>query len=283
MPELPELEILKENLTPKITGKRIVHAEVRSPAVLKTHRPAVTELSGKSFSGIERRGKHLIFFTDSPLLVVVHLMRSGRLQFCPATKPLSKYVSLRITFSTDWDLRFVEPVPKKMMAVYVVSDLSVITRLSRCGIEPLDEALSPARFASILAANRIQIKRFLTDQRFIAGIGNAYADEILFAAKLSPLKMTDALTGEEIEALARAIPAVLTWARQKIRERVGDRLLWEEPRDFLLVHRRAGSACSVCGGTIKEIRYKDHSTYYCPRCQTGGKILSDRRFSKFLK
>ncbi len=283
MPELPELEVLRNNLGPKIIGKPIVGVQVRSPAVLKTHSPDIGELINKRIVGIERRGKHLVFVTDSFLFIVVHLMRSGRLEFCSTEKAVSRSISLRIKFNTGQDLRFVEPVTKKMMAIYVVPDLSVIPRLNRTGIEPLSADFTPERLSGLVHTNKIQLKKFLTDQRLIAGIGNAYADEILYYAKLSPLKITTKLTGNEVRVLASAIPAVLRSAIEKIKERVGGGLFQKEHREFLVVHGRAGQPCPVCGTTIREIRYRDHSTFYCPGCQTGGRILADRRFSKFLK
>jgi len=283
VPELPDLEVIKENLKPKITGKKITEVKVFQPATIKTFFPEITSLIGDAFSDVSRRGKHLVFPLTSGLFFAAHLKLAGSFAFLPSEERISKPTALALGFSGGNDLRLLEPGYKKLAAIYLVSDPNQIPGIKNAGLEPLDPGFSEEDFSKLLLKSRKRLKSFLTDQKLIAGIGNAYSDEILFEARLSPTKITSTLTPEEISRLRRAIPKVLTWAIKEIKTRLGEDLPERSVRDFLKVHGRFKEPCYVCGTPIAEISYRDRSTNYCPFCQTGGNLLADRRYSRFLK
>lgn len=283
MPELPELEVMKEGLRRLVLREEIEGATAYQPAILKTFSPDLSSLIGQQFAKIEGRGKYLILSLHSGLHMVLHLMRSGWLDWVPSAKPLSRWVSLAISFSCGSDLRVAERGHKKRAKVWLVESLDGVPQISDCGIEPLSEDFTPSVLLRLLSEHAHRLKGFLTKQRLIAGIGNAYADEILYRARLSPFKVSEALKPEEVESLYRSIRSVLTEAVREIEKSVGRGLPKRRARDFLKVHGRRGEACKVCKSAIAEISYRDQSTFYCPGCQTGGRVLEDRRVSAFLK
>ncbi len=277
MPELPDLEILKEILERRVLGREIGAVRILRPGLLKTFEPSVEKLVGEKFSEITRRGKQLIFTLRSELYLVVHLMLTGRFALCRSEAPPAKATGLCISFADGEDLRLIEQGSVKLAAVYVVEDPLQVKGIGQAGLEPLSSEFTLEALAGMVGGQRRQAKKFLTDQRAIAGIGTAYADEILFQAQISPTRFVNTLSGEEVERLHAAIQEVLGKAIEEIRARAGDRLFTKEIRDFLRIYNRAGRPCPVCGTKIAEVRRAQTRTYYCPTCQTSGKTLPDRR------
>ena len=277
MPELPDLEVLKEVLARKVIDREIVAARALRPGIIKTVTPLIDSLTGKHFTAILRRGKHLIFTLRPDLHLVVHLMVAGRFVLCKSNTRPTKATGLVISFAGGEDLRLIENGTIKLVKAYVVSDPIQVPDIAHAGVEPLSPEFTVKALTEMVNGRRRQAKKLLTDQRMIAGIGSAYADEILFAAKISPIRYVSTLSQEEIERLHAAIVSVLENAIKEIRARVGDSLFTDEIRDFLKVYKRTGEPCPVCGTPIQEIRYAKTRTYYCPNCQSGGKSIPNRR------
>ncbi len=277
MPELPDLETLKEVLERRILDREITAVRALRPGILKTVAPPLDALVGERFTGIARRGKHLILTLRPDLHLVVHLMLAGRFVLCRSDTRLTKASGLVVSFSVGEDLRLIENGPIKLVRVYVVADPMDVPEIAQAGIEPLSPEFTVELLAGMVHGRRRQAKKLLTDQRMIAGIGSAYADEILFAARISPIRYVSTLSDEEIARLHAAIVGVLEEAIREIRARIGDSLFTDEVRDFLKVYKRTGEPCPACGTPIQEIRYAQTRTYYCPTCQSGGRSLPDRR------
>ena len=283
MPELPALEVLKENLATKITGKKITAFRIIKPYILRTFAPPPDKLVGDQFLKVSRRGKYLIFESVSGLKLVIHLMLAGRIEHCASHKSIDKYTAALISFDDATDIRIAEFGSKKRACIYIVEELKQVAKLGELGIEPLSESFTVEVLTELLNKQRCQLRSFLTHQKFIAGIGNAYADEIMWQAKLSPFKNTINLKPDEITELYDGIRSVLSWAIQEIKKNIGNSLPKKEVRNFMQIYKKGGEPCPRCGTTIQWISYTDRDTYYCPECQTGGKIFADRRYSKFLK
>jgi len=277
MPELPDLEILKEILNRRVVDREIASARALRPGILKTVEPSLEDLVGEAFSKIGRRGKQLVFTLRPDLHLVVHLMLAGRFVLCKSDTRPTKATGLRITFVDGEDLRLIENGPKKLAAVHVVEDPRQVKGISEAGLEPLSSEFTVAALAQMVEGRRRQAKKLLTDQRMIVGIGTAYADEILFEAKISPIRYVSTLSEEEVKRLHGATKRVLQHATETIRDRAGDRLFTDEIRDFLRVYKHTGEPCPICGTRITEIRYSQTRTYYCPSCQARGRTLPDRR------
>lgn len=292
MPELPEVEALARVLDERTRGTRIASLSIASLSALKTFDPPPTALLGEVVDGVSRRGKFLDVSAGG-LHLIWHLARAGWTQWRDelpegAVRPGKGPLALRVGFVTvdgepagGFDLT--EAGTTKKLAIYVVRDPMDVPGVARLGPEPLSDAFTPQVFDAILdAAGRSQIKGVLRDQSVIAGIGNAYSDEILHAAHLSPFHPSATLTAEQRAVLFAAI-------RQALREAVdasvghGTGTLKAEKKANLRVHGKAGKPCPVCGDTIAEVSFADSSLQYCPTCQTGGKPLADRRLSKLLK
>ncbi|MEE8566139.1 MAG: DNA-formamidopyrimidine glycosylase family protein [Candidatus Bipolaricaulota bacterium] len=267
MPELPELEVLKEVLERRVVGREIGMVRILRPGVLSMGGVPVEALNGNLFSEVSRRGKHLVLSAGRDLHMVIHLMTAGRLIICRGNTRATKATSLIVAFSDGKDLRLVENGPVKLVQVHMVKDPLQVKRIAQQGIEPLSSALTTVALNDMVAKRRRQAKRLLTDQQMIAGIGSTYADEILFDAKISPVRYVNTLCSMEIEQLRRSITKVLENAIEQIRIRIGDSLFTDEVRDFMRVYKRTGQACLVCGTKIAEIRYANTRTYYCARCQ----------------
>jgi formamidopyrimidine-DNA glycosylase len=277
MPELPDLETLREVLEQRIVDREIVAVRALRPGILKTVTPPLTSLIGEAFTGIARRGKHLILSLRSDLHLVVHLMLAGRFVLCKGNTKATKATGLTITFIDGEDLRLIENGPVKLVKAHVVADPITVKGIAEAGPEPLSCEFTVETLTELVTGRRRQAKKLLTDQRMIAGIGSAYADEILFAAKISPIRYVSTLSVDEIKRLHAAIRDVLRNAIEEIRARVGDSLFTDEIRDFLRVYKRTGEPCPTCGTPIAEIRYANTRTYYCPSCQASGRTLPDRR------
>jgi formamidopyrimidine-DNA glycosylase len=260
-------------------------------SVLKTYDPPLSALEGRRVSGVGRYGKFLDIGTegeDGPHLVF-HLARAGWLQWKeklpdapprPGKGPLALRVSLAEPSGSGFDLT--EAGTKKSLAVYCVADPQDVPGVARLGPDPLDPAFTVEAFRELLDGERRQIKGVLRDQSTIAGIGNAYSDEVLHVARMSPFKLAASFTEEESARLYAAIGSTLAEAIERSRG-IDVSKLKAEKKSGLRVHGRTGEACPVCGDTVREVSFSDSSLQYCPTCQTGGKPLADRRLSRLLK
>ena len=303
MPELPFIQVLVENLAPQLVGRTIENVHLSSPAVLKTVAPPLDEVRGRSVERVRRTGKVIILDLTGDRSMVFHLMRNGRLQIGPsrsrsrtlnpsaasgsgarAARP-SRDVALMITLDDGRELRFVEIGPKKRASLYVLpsEDMDQREPLEGLGVDPLGDEFTPERLREMAASESGRLKHFLTLQRYITGIGNAFSDEILWEAKLSPFVRTSKLTADEITQLHGAIRTTLARALEEHRREFVDALPMKEPLHLLRVHRHGGESCPRCGTRIAQVAYAEKETYYCPSCQTGGKVYADRRLSRLLK
>ena len=286
MPELPEVEALAEFLRGRATGRRVARIEVSAISALKTYDPPVTAAAGREIAGATRFGKFLDLEMVGPLHLVVHLARAGWLQYresFPGKTPLKPGkgpIALRVRLDDDSGFDLTEQGTQKKLAAYLVVDPATVPGVAKLGPDAL--AVDLPTFAARLRSRRGQVKGVLTDQSVLAGIGNAYSDEILHAAKLSPFAITDKLSDEAMAKLFAATDAVLMDA---VRRSVGQQAatLKSEKRSGLAVHARTGLPCPVCGDTIREVSFADSSLQYCPTCQTGGKPLADRRLSRLVR
>jgi formamidopyrimidine-DNA glycosylase len=284
MPELPEVEALAAFLRERAVGHAVARTDVAAFSAVKTFDPPLSALAGATVTGASRHGKFLDVDVDG-LHLVVHLARAGWLQWREALPPAPPRpgkgpLALRLHLDDGGGFDLTEAGTQKRLAVYLVRDVADVPGIARLGPDAL--AIDAAGLAAILAGQRAQIKGALTDQAAIAGIGNAYSDEILHTAQLSPFKIAAKLTPPEVERLSAAIKEVLTDA---VARSVGQKAatLKGEKRSGLRVHARAGLPCPVCGDTIREVSFADKSFQYCPTCQTEGRELADRRLSKLLK
>ncbi len=287
MPELPEVTALAAYLTERAAGHQVDRADVAAFNALKTYDPPLSDLVGRTLTGAGRYGKFLdVRFAGEPELhLVVHLSRAGWLHYRdslptvpprPGKGPIA--VRLRLDDGSGFDLT--EAGTQKRLAAYLVTDPLQVPGIVRLGPDPL--GLSRDEFADRLAGRRQQIKGLLIDQSVLAGIGNAYSDEILHAARMSPFARADRFDDDQVDLLYQAVHSVLGDA---VRRAVGQRAatLKAEKRSGLAVHGRAGLPCPVCGDTVRTVSFSDSSLQYCPTCQTSGRPLADRRMSRLLK
>jgi formamidopyrimidine-DNA glycosylase len=287
MPELPEVEALKDFLTEHLVGLRIVRVLPVAINVLKTYDPPVTAVEDHVVGAVHRYGKFLGLQTDGGPHLVTHLARAGWLHWKDRLpdgppRPGKGPLALRVALETGAGFDLTEAGTQKRLAVYVVGQPQEVPGVARLGPDPLAEDFDEARLADLLKGERRQIKGALRDQGLIAGVGNAYSDEILHAARMSPFKPTASLTPEEIRGLYEALRTTLTEAVERSRGVAAGRLKAEK-KSGLRVHGRTGESCPVCGDTIREVSFSDSSLQYCPTCQTGGRPLADRRMSRLLK
>jgi DNA-formamidopyrimidine glycosylase len=286
VPELPEVQALVDFLTDKAVGQVVARVDIASITVLKTYDPPITSLGGLTVTGAARHGKFLDLDVDG-IHLIAHLSRAGWLHWrdqVPATmlKPGKGPIALRVHLANGAGFDLTEQGTQKRLAVYVVRDPLDVPGIARLGPDPLAEGYTVEKFRSLISGDRSQIKGLLRDQSKIAGIGNAYSDDILHVAKLSPFKAAANLTDEEVTRLYDAIRAVLADAVTRARG-LGAGDLKAEKKLGMRVHGRAGQPCPVCGDTVREVSFADSSLDYCPTCQTGGKPLADRRLSRLLK
>ncbi|MGY1619196.1 Fpg/Nei family DNA glycosylase [Geodermatophilus sp. SYSU D00691] len=284
MPELPEVEALAEFLRENAVGSVVTRVDLAAVQAIKTFDPPLSALGGLELTGASRHGKFLDLDV-SGLHLVVHLARAGWLHWRtglpPAPpKPGKGPLALRVHLDSGDGFDLTEQGTRKGLAVYVVRDPAEVPGIARLGPDALQVTFD--EFAALLRSRSGQLKGALTDQTLLAGIGNAYSDEILHAARLSPFKMADKLNDDELVRLYDAVRAELTDA---LGRQLGQKAatMKGEKRSGLQVHARTGLPCPVCGDTVREVSFADTSLQYCPTCQTGGKPLADRRMSKLLR
>lgn len=284
---MPEVESLARFLNEKCVGQVIARVDLAAFSALKTYDPPLSALSGLEIEAVRRHGKFLDLSAFG-LHLVFHLARAGWLRWRDAlpdapTRPGKGPLALRLRLGNGSGFDLTEAGTQRKLAVYVVSDPMDIPMVATLGPDPLAEDFDRAALAAVLArAGRAQLKGVLRDQRVIAGIGNAYSDEILHAARLSPFKPASGLTEAELTTLYDAMRAELTGAIERAAGLAAADLKAEK-KSGLRVHGRAGQPCDVCGDVIAEVSFADSSLQYCPTCQTGGKKLADRRLSRLLK
>jgi DNA-formamidopyrimidine glycosylase len=292
VPELPEVEALAADLRERAVGRVIDRGAVAEFSVLKTFDPPLTALSGATITTAGRHGKFLDLGAEPAgggprLHLVMHLARAGWLRWRESLppeppRPGKGPLAFRLRFADGAGFDLTEAGTRKRLAVYLVTDPAAVPGVAALGPDPLDATFTPQVLGGILAGRRTQIKGVLRDQKLIAGIGNAYSDEVLHVAKMSPFRLASSLSPDDVAALHGVIVATLTGAIARSDGlAAGD--LKKEKKAGLRVHGRAGQPCSVCGDTIREVSFADSALQYCPTCQTGGKPLADRRMSRLLK
>jgi formamidopyrimidine-DNA glycosylase len=286
MPELPEVQALVDFLTERAVGKVVARVDVATINVLKTFDPPVHSLQGLEVTGASRHGKFLDLDV-SGLHLVIHLARAGWLHWRDALPPVPPKpgkgpIALRVHLDDKSGFDLTEAGTQKKLAAYVVRSPQDVPGIARLGPEPLDPAFTIDAFRTLIGSDRSQIKGLLRDQSKIAGIGNAYSDDILHAAKLSPFKSAANLDDAEVQRLYDAIESVLSDAVERARGHAAGELKAEKKLG-MRVHGRSGQPCPVCGDTVRSVSFADSSLDYCPTCQTGGKPLADRRLSRLLK
>ena len=288
MPELPEVEGLALDLRGRLAERALTRIDIAAFSALKTFDPPLSVLNGSFVDDVTRHGK-FIDISASGLHLVMHLARGGWVRWRDEVpqlppKPSNKSpLAARVHFDDGSGLDVTEAGTKKRLALYVVHDPSEVPGIASLGPDPLDDSFTIDVLAGILQeAGRAQVKGVLRHQGTIAGIGNAYSDELLHAARMSPFKPASSIVGDDLDTLYDAIRTVLGEAVQRSRG-LGAADLKSEKKSNLAVHGRSGLPCPVCGDTVREVSFADSSLQYCPTCQTGGKPLADRRMSKLLK
>ncbi|MFC6014227.1 Fpg/Nei family DNA glycosylase [Nocardia lasii] len=289
MPELPEIEALAQFLRDHAVGAVVGRVDVGALSAVKTFDPPVTALSGRDVTGAGRWGKFLGMDCGG-LWLITHLSRGGWLRWVDEPNPLppkpggNSPLALRVHFFTPEGatpaIDLTEAGTKKRLAVYVVEDPMTVPGIARLGPDAL--AVSEDEFTALLRGTSQRIKTALVDQTLLAGIGNAYSDEILHTARISPFANTKTMAGEKVSRLYDAMRTVLSDAVERSVGQDAARLKGEK-RSGMRVHARTGQACPVCGDTVREVSYAERSFQYCATCQTGGKALADRRMSRLLK
>ncbi|MGZ4467418.1 MAG: Fpg/Nei family DNA glycosylase [Nocardioidaceae bacterium] len=288
MPELPEVEGLALDLSTRLADRAIIRVDIAAFSALKTFDPPLSALNGAFVDGVTRRGKFLDVSVGG-LHLVLHLARGGWIRWRDEVpelppKPSNKSpMAARVHLDNGAGLDITEAGTRKRLAIYVVRDPNDVPGIERLGPDPLADEFTIDVLGQILQdAGRAQIKGVLRNQSIVAGIGNAYSDELLHAAKMSPFKPASSVTGEELQTLYDAIRGVLSDAVERSRGLAASELKGEK-KSNLAVHGRTGLPCPVCGDTVREVSFADSSLQYCPTCQTGGKPLADRRMSRLLK
>lgn len=286
MPELPEVQALTDFLSTRLDGLAVAGVELGSISVLKTYDPAPQALGGLMVTGVHRHGKFIDLDADG-LHLVFHLARAGWLRWSESApkamlRPGKSPIALRARFSDDSGFDLTEAGTRKGLAAHIVRDVQEVPGIASLGPDPLADDFDEAAFTALLDGRRTQIKGLLRDQSVLAGVGNAYSDEVLHVARLSPFTIAASLDAEQVQRLYAALretlrAAVATASGKPAKE------LKDAKRAGMRVHGRTGEACPVCGDVVREVSFADSSLQYCPTCQTGGKPLADRRMSRLLK
>lgn len=292
MPEAPEVEALARALRAGLAGRELDRIELVAFAALKTYDPPLDALAGRTVRAVGRRGKLLVLETQAgpsgePWWLVVHLARGGwvRWRDCLAPAPAKRGkgpLALRLGLAGGGGVEVTEAGTEKRLALWLVRRLEDVAPLASLGPDPLSPGFDQDALAGALAGRSGNLKTVLTDQRVMAGVGNAYSDEALHAARLSPFKAAAKLSAEELGRLHAALTRVLGDALARA-DGVAAGALKGEKRAGLAVHGRAGLACPACGDTVREVSFATKALQYCPTCQTGGRVLADRRFSRLVR
>lgn len=284
MPELPDITVYVEALEARVVGQPLVEATIGTPFLLRTVEPGLSDLAGKRVEGVHRIGKRIALDFDDDLHAVLHLMIAGRLHWLKrdARVPRTKNLLAAFVFANGI-LTLTEAGSKKRASLHIVRGDDAMKQFERGGVEPF--AMSLAEFTHQLRRENHTIKRSLTDPRLFSGIGNAYSDEILHRARMSPVKLTSRLTDEEIARCYDATQAVLREWVERMRAEATNGFPEKVTafREEMAVHGKYQKPCPVCGTAVQRIRYADNETNYCPRCQTEGRLLADRALSRLLK
>jgi formamidopyrimidine-DNA glycosylase len=286
VPELPEVEALAAFLTERAVGRVVARVDLAAISALKTYDPPVTALQGLEISAVDRFGKFLSVDV-SGVFLVTHLARAGWLRWSDALPPAPPRpgkgplaARAHLDDGSGWDLT--EAGTQHRLALYVVRSPYDVPGIARLGPDPLSPGFSVTDLAGLLAGSRQQVKGLLRDQSVLAGVGNAYSDEVLHAARLSPYRLGSSLSEGEVTTLYEALQSVLRDAVARAHGLAAGELK-KEKKTSMRVHGRTGEPCPVCGDTVREVSFADSSLQYCPTCQTGGKPLADRRLSRLLK
>jgi formamidopyrimidine-DNA glycosylase len=283
MPELPDVVVYLEALERRILDQPLEAIRLISPFVLRSVDPPVADVVGRRVTGLRRMGKRLVWALEDERFVVIHLMIAGRLRWAARGGRAPGKIGLAAFDFPSGSVLLTEAGTKRRASLHLVRGQEGLAEFARGGLEPLE--IGPAEFAERLLLENHTLKRALTDPRLFSGIGNAYSDEILHRARLSPLQLTARLSDDEIARLHQATVAVLTEWTDRLRQETGDGFPEKVTafRSGMAVHGRYGEACPRCGGPVQRIRYADNETNYCPACQTGGRLLADRGLSRLLK
>ncbi len=283
MPELPDVVVYLEALERRILGHQLKAVRLASPFVLRTVDPPVSTLAGRRVLSLRRMGKRLVWGLEGDLFIVIHLMIAGRLRWAAPGARAPGKIGLAAFDFDDGTLILTEAGSKRRASLHVVAGESALAAFERGGLEPLDSD-EPA-FVRRLRLENHTLKRALTDPRLFSGIGNAYSDEILHRARLSPLRLTSRLSAEEAARLYDATRSVLVQWTDRLRQEAGERFPEKVTafRDGMAVHGRFRQPCPACGTPIQRIRYAENETNYCPVCQTEGRLLADRGLSRLLR
>src|SRR5215210_6986952 len=283
MPELPDITVYIEALESRVIGQVLERTRIAKPFLLRSFDPPIAAADGKRVTGTRRMGKRIVLELEDDLFLVIHLMIAGRLRWVAEGTKVPGKIGLAAFDFTNGTLILTEAGSKRRASLWLVRGEESLEQFERGGLEVLDASL--AQFTERLIEENHTLKRSLTDPRLFSGIGNAYSDEILHRARISPIKHTKRLTDDEIQRLFDATRATLVeWTERLRQESKGD-----FPgkvtafREEMAVHGKFGQPCPVCGTPVQRIRYADNETNYCPRCQTDGKLLADRALSRLLK
>ena len=283
MPELPDIALYLHALRPRVVGERLERLRIASPFLLRSADPPVDDLAGRAVTDVRRLGKRIVFALDDDYFVVLHLMIAGRLHWKPAGAPIPRRAGLAAFDFPNGTLLLTEAGTKHRASLYLVHGADALAAHDPGGLDVLTATLE--QFRAALTRESHTLKRSLTDPRVFDGIGNAYSDEILHAARLSPLRLTSQVSAEETDRLFHAIRSTLhTWI-SRLQAETGDAFPEKVTafRSGMAVHGRFRQPCPVCGSPVQRIRYAANEVNYCPTCQTGGRLLADRALSRLLR
>jgi formamidopyrimidine-DNA glycosylase len=283
VPELPDVVVYIEHLGTRLTGRTLTRLRLLNPFVLRSVNPPIASAEGKRVLGLRRIGKRIVFELEGGLFLVLHLMIAGRLRWLASGAKPPGRISLAVFEFDNATLLFTEAGTKRRASIHLVEGEAALAAMDPGGLEVLEARLED--FAARLKADRHTLKRALTDPQLFSGIGNAYSDEILHRAKLSPFARTQSLSGEDTRRLYAAVRSTLTEWTERLRREAGADFPEKVTafREGMAVHGRFRKPCPVCGSPVQRIVYAENETNYCARCQTGGKILADRALSRLLK
>ncbi|MFI5244093.1 MAG: Fpg/Nei family DNA glycosylase [Gemmatimonadales bacterium] len=283
MPELPDITVYLDALERRVLGHTLARVQIVSPFVLRSVDPPIADAAGKRVTALRRLGKRIVIALESDLFLVIHLMIAGRFKWHARTPKLNRRLALAAFEFDSGTLVLMEAGTKRRASLHLVRGEAALREFDRGGLEVL--TATRGEFAARLRSENHTVKRALADPRLFSGIGNAYSDEILHRAQLSPMVLTSRMTDEQVALLFEATRSTLADWIDRLRRSTGDGFPEKVTafRDGMAVHGRYRHPCPVCGAPVQRIRYADNETNYCARCQTGGKLLADRGLSRLLK